>query len=136
MSDSATYPPPHEPIRGLRRPALIVGAIALIICILGAIPASGRQSFFTAYLFSYFFWLGISLGSLALVLLHHLVGGNWGVAVRRPAEAAAMTTPIFAVLLIPILIGIKFLYPWGVEKKLVADPILLHQSSLLNGTAA
>src|SRR5438552_11377833 len=136
MSEDQTYPPRHEPIRRIRTPALIIGIVALVIAMLGAIPESGREAFFTSYLYAFLFWLGIALGSLALVFLHHLVGGNWGLAVRRPAEAAAMTLPLLLLLFIPILFGAKFLYPWAQWEIVADDPILQHQSALLNvGTA-
>ena len=53
----------------------------------------GPVAFFPAYLVAYLFWVGISLGCLALLMLHHLVGGAWGFPIRRPLEAAAMTHP-------------------------------------------
>ena len=31
--------------------------------------------FFRSYLMAYMFWLGVVLGCLALLMLHHLVGG-------------------------------------------------------------
>src|SRR5436190_14003911 len=129
MSQDQTYPPRHEPIRRIRRPALLVGAAALIISMLGAIPEAGREAFFTSYLYAFLFWLGIALGSLALVFLHHLVGGNWGLAVRRPAEAAAMTLPMLLLFFIPILFGVSFLYPWAHPEIVAEDSILQHQST-------
>lgn len=69
--------------------------------------------FFSAYLIGYVFWVGLALGSLSLILLHHLVGGNWGFVSRRIMEAATRTLPLLAVLLIPVLIGIPQLYSWA-----------------------
>ena len=39
--------------------------------------------FFHAYLFGYLFWLGVALGSLALLMTQYLTGGAWGVMTRR-----------------------------------------------------
>ena len=50
---------------------------------------------------------------MALVMLHHLTGGNWGICVRRFAEAAAMTLPLMLILFIPIAVGMHHLYPWA-----------------------
>jgi hypothetical protein len=122
----------HESIRGLRAPALIAGLIAMAICALGATTAGGRDQFFNSYLFAYLFWLGVALGSMSLVFLHHLVGGAWGLAVRRPAEAAAMTLPLLLVMFVPLFFGVKYLYPWARPDLVAADRILEHQSAYLN----
>ncbi|MFO0953860.1 MAG: hypothetical protein U0835_22430, partial [Isosphaeraceae bacterium] len=39
-------------------------------------------------------------------------GGLWGFTIRRPLEAAAGTIPLMALLFLPILMGMKTLYPW------------------------
>ena len=39
---------------------------------------------------------------LAWLMLQYLTGGAWGVVIRRPAEAAARTLPLLAVLFVPI----------------------------------
>src|SRR5438067_912327 len=132
MTEDQTNFPRHDPIRRLRRPALLIGVVALLIAVLGAIRADARQAFFTSYLYAFLFWLGIALGSLALVFLHHLVGGNWGLAVRRPAEAAAMTLPLLLLLFLPILLGARFLYPWARSEIVAKDLVLQRQSALLN----
>src|SRR5256885_2965307 len=126
MSQEQTYPPRHDAVRRIRGPALLVGVVALIISMLGLTSAGGREAFFTSYLYAFLFWLGIALGSLALVFLHHLVGGSWGLAVRRPAEAAAMTLPLLLLLFIPILFGARFLYPWARWEIVERDLILQH----------
>ena len=69
--------------------------------------------FFAAYLVGYLFWLGIALGSMGLTMLHHLVGGSWGLVIRRPLEAGAATVPLFALLFLPIAFGMPALYPWA-----------------------
>ena len=43
------------------------------------------------------------LGCLGILLLHHTVGGKWGMLIRRMCEAGARTLPYMIVLLIPIL---------------------------------
>ena len=51
----------------------------------------GLERFFQAYLVAYTFWMGIALGSLALLMVQHLSGGAWGIVIRRPLEAAVRT---------------------------------------------
>jgi hypothetical protein len=65
-----------------------------------------------SYLFAYLTILGVPLGCLGLLLLHSLVGGAWGDAVRDILQAGADTLPWLAVLFIPILLGLHHIYPW------------------------
>ena len=67
----------------------------------------------SAYLFSYQFILGIALGSLAMVMLHHMTGGDWGYCIRRICEASAITMPLLTILFIPIAMNTKLLFPWA-----------------------
>jgi hypothetical protein len=108
-----------------RNRALIVLAAAVLLCVIAWIFSPAH--FYRAYLFGYFFWLNLSLGAMAIVMLHHLVGGAWGIAVRRLGEAAFMTLPLMAVLFIPIAIGFKHLYPWANEAVWRGDAILEHR---------
>ena len=52
--------------------------------------------FYRSYLWSYMFFVGVALGSMAWLMLQYLTGGAWGVVIRRPAEAAARTLPLLA----------------------------------------
>ena len=58
----------------MQKRSLAVGFIALVLCAGGALIFP--RSFFRAYLSAYIFWLGIPVGCLALLMLHHLVGGH------------------------------------------------------------
>ena len=74
-------------INRVQRAALVVGGIALLLAIPGAL--SSPEKFFPSYLFSYLLVLGLTVGSLGLLMLQHLTGGNWGIIIRRPLEAAS-----------------------------------------------
>src|SRR5579883_3449314 len=95
-------------IRRWRGPALIGGAVLLVLSAIGAIFDPGQ--FFRSYLMGYLFWVGLGLGSMALVMVQYLTGGAWGVVTRRLLESAMRTLPVLALLFIPILIGIPQLY--------------------------
>jgi hypothetical protein len=92
----------------LQRNALVAGGIALLVCIFGAIKSP--QIFFPSYLMGYLLVLGLALGSLGLLMLQHLTGGHWGIVIRRPLESATRTLPLLAVLFLPIVFGMKYLY--------------------------
>jgi hypothetical protein len=91
--------------------ALVVGAVGLVAGLAAWVfwPAH----FFPAYLVGFLFWLGISLGCMGLTMLHHLVGGSWGLVIRRPLESGAMNILPLAVLFVPIAFGVQSLYPWA-----------------------
>jgi hypothetical protein len=91
--------------------ALVVGGAGLALSFVGWVFWPGH--FFAPYLVGYLFWLGIVLGSIGLAMLHHLVGGSWGLVIRRPLEAGAQTVPLLAVLFLPIALGVSSLYPWA-----------------------
>jgi hypothetical protein len=109
--------------------ALIVGVLGLAGCAIGWYVEPAQ--FFSAYLFAWMYWLGIPLGAIATVALLHLVGGAWGLAIRRPLEAAMCTLPLLALLFVPLLFGMPYLYPW-MRPEAAADPTIAHKLLYLN----
>lgn len=109
---------------------LFAGVSALVVCLLAWVvwPADLLPS----YLVGFSFWMGIALGSLGLTMLHHLVGGSWGVIVRRPMESAGMTVLPLAVLFLPLALGLPRLYPWARPDEVAHDPDLAHKTVYLN----
>ncbi len=115
-----------------QRLALIVGGGGLL---LGLIVAFFNVDLvLRAYLVGYLFWLGISLGSIAWLLIYHLTGGAWGVAIRRILEAAIPLTILMAVLLIPLLLGLPRLYVWAQADVVANDTVLQNKQPYLNVT--
>jgi len=113
-----------------QKTALLVGAVGLVICGIGFVVA--RDHFFRAYLVGYLFWLGIALGSLALMMVHHQSGGAWGIVMRRIFEAATRTLPLLALLFLPLLLGLHDLFPWTHAEHVDRDAVLKHKSLYLN----
>lgn len=95
----------------LRTRSLQVGVLALLVCVVGAY--FNPQQFFRSYLLAYLFWIGITLGCFALVMLYHMVGGIWGYSIRRLLETGAQIFPLMALLFLPILGGVRLLYVWA-----------------------
>lgn len=118
-------------VRQWRGRALAVGAVSMLLTVLGAFIGPSGQ-FFRSYLWSFVYVFGIGVGSLAWLMLQYLTGGAWGVVIRRPAEAAARTIPLLALLFIPIVIGIPSLYHWSHADLVAADPMLQHKQPYLN----
>jgi hypothetical protein len=91
--------------------SLFIGLIGAVASIVGAFLAP--DSFYSAYLTGFMFWLGLSLGCMAILMLHHLVGGAWSIVIRRILESGMMTLPMMAVLFLPILFHLPRLYFWA-----------------------
>src|ERR1700738_1925031 len=114
----------------LQRNAFVAGGIALILCIIGAIKSP--QVFFPSYLMAYLLVLGLALGSLGLLMLQHLTGGHWGIVIRRPLESATRTLPLLAILFLPIIFGMKYLYAaWLDPERVKEEPLSTLQQSYL-----
>jgi hypothetical protein len=95
----------------IQRTSLIVGVVFLVITAIGLFVDPGQ--FFRSYLYAYIYTLGLSLGCLGILLMHHVVGGKWGVVTRRLLEAGTRTFPAMLVLLVPVLFGLSSLYLWA-----------------------
>jgi hypothetical protein len=94
----------------LRRYSLFIGLGALVIFLIGLF--ADHKQFHEAYIFAFTFWTGISVGSLALLMLQHLTTGGWGFVIRRILEAATRVLPLIAVLFVPVVVGAHYTYPW------------------------
>jgi hypothetical protein len=113
-----------------RSGALAAGIAGTVLCAIGFFTSPFQ--FYRSYLWFYLLIAGVSVGSLAWLMLQYLTGGAWGVVIRRPCEAAARTLPLVALMFVPIAIGIPNLYPWSHAKIVAADEILQHKQVYLN----
>lgn len=120
----------RDSLQRLQGKALAVGLLGGVGVAIWAFLDS--RQFYQSYLLGYLFWLSISLGSLGLVMLHHLVGGGWSFLLRRPLEAAARTVPLMALLFVPVLLGMGELYHWTHAEEVASHPMLSHKAPYLN----
>ncbi|MBM3814162.1 MAG: hypothetical protein FJW20_21260 [Acidimicrobiia bacterium] len=114
----------------MRNKALIAGAAALAVTAAGM--AANPDQFWRSYLLGFLYWAGVPVGCLALLMLHHLVGGGWGIVIRRTLEAGTRTLPLVAVLILPVLMNIPRLYLWAQPDKVAHDELLKHKAPYLN----
>jgi len=118
----------------LQQRALVAGIVGFVLIAIGYVRTPDQ--FYHSYLIAFMFVLGFSLGSLALLMLHHLTGGHWGIVIRRPLEAAALSLPFVAVLFLPIALGMKYLYKEWLEAPKTGEGALSHlQQSYLTPSA-
>ena len=129
MTESGYKAP--EDVSRLQNRAFMVGAVALLLSLYGAL--SSPERFYSSYLMSFMLVLGLTLGSLGLVMLQHLTGGHWGIIIRRPLESATRTLPLVVAFFLPIaLIGMKYLYgAWLNPEELRQEPLSEFQQSYL-----
>jgi len=128
MTADMMYAPPAD-VDARRSRALVAGAAGLVACAIGF--ASDRDHFFRSWLIAYLLFLGIALGSMALLMIQHLSGGAWGIF-RRVFEASSRTLPLMALLFLPIVLGMTNLYPWAHPDHVQQDEVLRHKAAYLN----
>jgi hypothetical protein len=97
-------------VKTIQRRSVLVGLIFGVISVGGAFVRPGE--FFRAYLLGFMAWLGVTLGSMAILMLRHLTKGGWGMVIRRILGAAMRTIPLITLLFVPILFGLPNLYKW------------------------
>lgn len=97
---------------------LIAGGIGAVLSVAAGLMARNdgsflaKQAFFRAYLLGFVICFGLTLGHMVLLMLQHVTGGKWGLAIRRLLEAGTANIPVMIVMFAPLLIGLKYLYPW------------------------
>ncbi len=93
----------------------IAGALIIIALLLEGSEPTAR-----AWLLCFAIFSGIPLGSLALLMIHRLTGGAWGLALAPFLRPAALCVPIVAIAFIPLALAAHALYPW------TSDPTAAH----------
>ncbi len=114
----------------LQQRALIVGLVGLAAGILGAF--SDRDQFFQSWLVGFLFCVGLTIGPLGLLMIHHLSGGQWGLVARRVFEAASRNVPLVVLFFIPVLFAMPTLFMWARPEAIAGDRILLAKEPYLN----
>lgn len=127
LPEDAVAPPAWQ---GASRIGFGVGAAALVGAFL--LRSGDPAGFAFSYLVAFLFFLTFALGGLFFVLLQYLTRAGWSVTIRRVAEHAMATLPLFAVLFLPIAFGYHELYHWSHADAVAADPILQEKTPYLN----
>jgi hypothetical protein len=100
-----------EIVNTLYQRSLGIGLLFGVISLITAILPGTREQFFHSYLIGFMLWLGVTLGSMVILMIQHMTGGKWGMVIRRQLEAAMKCLPLMGALFIPILVaGVPYLY--------------------------
>jgi hypothetical protein len=109
-----------------------------LVCAVAGVVAGGLgvilqpDQFMSSWLTGFLFCLGLSLGSLALLMLQHMTGGQWGLVARRIFEAGSRLLPYCVLLFIPMAIFTPTLYLWARPEAVAVDHILQLKRPYLN----
>jgi hypothetical protein len=90
--------------------AATVGVVFLAVTLALGFKDAGSTLF--SYLVGYTYWGGIALGTLLWLMIFHTFHAKWMTVLRRPIETIAATLPLFVLLFIPMVFGLKHLYSW------------------------
>src|SRR5262249_50222088 len=110
--------------------------IGLVLAVAGlglgfSLRASNPRAFSFAWMNAYLFCLTLVLGGLFFLLIQHGTQAGWSVAVRRIAEAVVGPMPVFALLFIPVLLGMQDLSPWA-RPEAATEPLMKWKAPYLN----
>jgi len=100
-----------EVVKKISQRSLVIGGVFAVIAVILAFIHP--DEFYRAYLLGFMCWLGVALGSMAILMIRHLTGGGWGTVIRRILGAAMRTLPLLFLLFIPVFFGIHKLYIWA-----------------------
>ncbi len=126
MQNLQAEPQLQSKLAMLKQRALIAAAAGIVLSAIGFFI--DRTSFASSYLVAFLYCMGIVVGCLPLVMLHHLADGGWGYPVRRVMENILSLIPLLALAFIPVYLLLPVLYPWA-NPELAAHDVIIHQKT-------
>jgi hypothetical protein len=115
----------------LQQRALVIGVAGLLVGAIGAVI--NINQFLHSWLIGFLFCLGLSLGSLGLLMLQHMSGGQWGLVSRRVFEAGTRTLPLVGLFFLPVLFGMSAIFEWA-RPEAAQNEIIRAKAAYLNPT--
>jgi hypothetical protein len=85
-------------------------ALGIVALVAGALFDPRRA--LVSYLTAFNYVVTIALGALIFLMICHAMHAEWPTLLRRLTEAVVATIPLYVLLFIPILAGLRVLYPW------------------------
>ena len=131
---------PAEPPRLVNPGTLLVAGGALIAITLLGIFLGDPKRLAYSWLIAVSFWSAITIGSLVLVMIHHIFDAGWSTVIRRTLEHWLAAFPVLAALFAPLVLVSLFgdhsiLWKWLDHDLVGGDILWTKKSSFLNPTA-
>jgi len=92
------------------RACTIAGAAGLALTAVGYLFDARRTML--SYLVAFLYFLGLTLGMLALNMAKYAARARWHIVIRRAIEAVHAPLPALAVLFVPIALAARQIYVW------------------------
>jgi len=137
---STSAPRDHKPFTGGSRIisiGLLAAAVGLgstgVRALIGG--EEGTRIALFSYLVAFAYWVGLSLAGLVLLMIFHAAKARWIIVFRRIVEVIAGSIVPFAILFIPIALGLKLLYPWAAPNEEMTEEqlhLIHHRAVWLN----
>lgn len=124
--DSVQFPQNINPAKKF----LYAGIAGLLVSLAGYF--ADHDQFFYSYLTSFSFVASFAIGSLFLVMIHHITRSSWAITLRRIPETIASNLIWVGVMFIPVLFGMHSLYHWTHEDAVATDALLQGKAPYLN----
>ncbi len=115
----------------LKKTGFILLAIGLVLGLVHFMIDS--QTAWYGYILAYVFLITVVVGALFLFALEYVAGADWSVPLRRVTEFFASAVPLLIILVIPLLLNIKNIFPWA-DGSLAGDKSMQSKSPYLNTT--
>lgn len=96
-------------IPGTRSLLLLAAILAIVATAFARADGTGLQATYMVFVIL----AGFSMGSLALLMIGHLMNEHWLAPIRSEAEAAALTMPLLFLIGLPLAFGLDQLFPWA-----------------------
>lgn len=107
--------PPLDLSKWRKVPSMLIG-VGFVVALIGffvSLKHDGGKQFASCYLLAFMFCLSICLGSMFMVLMHHLFDAGWSVPIRRFCEhIISLLFPTMFILWLPIGFMRHWLYAW------------------------
>lgn len=88
--------------------ALVAGTLACLLAL--RLPGSGLAAgFWTGWIFA----VGLSVGSLVLLMIHEFTGGAWGLTLGPALRSCTAALPALLLFALPLGAIVPSLYPWA-----------------------
>jgi len=110
---------PFQGGRSAQNRTLALAALGLGLTLVGGLFDARRA--LQAYHVAFVFWAGIAVGALLINMAFQAGKAKWYVVVRRVLETIPLSSALFLLLAVPVLIGIGKLFPWVNPQGLEAE---------------